>query len=183
MFLFENKNKKIVKSFAYNYVFDKKTGFFARWGKTEEDDPDYSPYGPELHDIEISAGGDCLGNCAFCYKSNGGDQPTHNMSFETFKNILDKMPRVLTQIAFGIMNISTNPDFFKMMEYSREKGVIPNYTTHGLDVTDEYVKRTAELCGAVAVSVYNKNASYDAIDKFTRAALNKKVLVRKKKNK
>ena len=58
--------KKAFISPGYNYVFDKRSGFFARWGETQEQDPSYSPFGPELLDLEISSGGDCLGNCPFC---------------------------------------------------------------------------------------------------------------------
>ena len=36
----------------YNYLFDRTTGKFARWGKTKEDDPKYSITGPEIADIE-----------------------------------------------------------------------------------------------------------------------------------
>jgi len=64
--IIEGVNKKYCRSEDYNYNFDKETGFFARWGKTKEDDPDYSPFGPEILDLEISSGGDCLGNCPFC---------------------------------------------------------------------------------------------------------------------
>ena len=53
-----------------------------------------------------------------CYKCNGEDgDDTHNMTFDEFKIIFHKLPKTLTQIAFGIMDIKTNPDFFKMMEY------------------------------------------------------------------
>jgi hypothetical protein len=161
----ENKEFKIVSSSDYNYVFNKLNGQFARWGKTKEDDPQQAP-APEILDLEISSGGDCLGMCPFCYKGNGGTQETFNMTFEDFKIIFDKMPKFLTQIAFGIMNIGTNPDFFKMMEYSREHGVIPNYTCHGLDVTKEYAERTSKLCGAVAVSIINKEKTFESIKMF-----------------
>ena len=157
------KDGKVWLSPGYNYVFDPETGFFARWGNTLGEDPQFSPYGPEILDLEISSGGDCMGNCPFCYKCNGGDQPTHNMTFEEFKTILSKMPATLTQIAFGIMNIQTNPDFFRMMEYAREKGIIPNYTCHGLDMTPELAERTAKVCGAVAVSLVNKQMTFRTI--------------------
>lgn len=161
---------KGVRSEGYNYLFNARTGFFARWGKTLEEDPQMAP-APEILDLEISFGGQCAGNCEFCYKGNGGAQPVYNMSLDHFETILSKMPPVLTQIAFGIMNISTNPFFFPMMEAARAKGVIPNYTCHGFDVTDEVAKRTAELCGAVAVSVYSKEHSYNAIQRFTDAGM------------
>ena len=161
---------KTVRSPDYNFNFDKKTGFFARWGATEEDDPLVAP-APEILDLEISYGGKCMGNCAFCYKENGGDQPVKNMTLDEFKIIIDKMPKTLTQIAFGIMNISTNPDFFAMMEYCNEKGIRPNYTCHGFDVTPEVAEKTAKLCGAVAVSVYDKEKSFDSIKMFTDAGM------------
>ncbi|GHV76823.1 hypothetical protein AGMMS49942_16440 [Spirochaetia bacterium] len=38
----------------YSYRFNLKTGYFARWGKTFDDDPPYSRFGTEIADIEIS---------------------------------------------------------------------------------------------------------------------------------
>ena len=179
----ESDKTKMLRSKGYNFNFNKVSGYFERWGTTLEDDPDYSPFGPEILDLEISTSvrpehmknydkerlvydGGCLGNCAFCYKSNG-HYPTYNMNLDEFRNIVQTMPKTVGQIAFGILNIESNPDFFQMMSYARKSGIIPNYTCHGFDVTDEVAKKTSELCGAVAVSVYNKTASYNAIKKFT----------------
>lgn len=171
--IIDSKNKKLVRSKHYNYNFDKNTGFFARWGKNIEDDPEYSFLGPEILDIEISAG-KCLASCRFCYKSNNGSLPTQNMNLETFKNILEKVNKYnqLTQVAFGITDINTNPDFFPIMEHCVEKGIVPNYTCNGWQVTEEIAKKTSEICGAVAVSVYNKDVSYNAIKRFTDAGMN-----------
>lgn len=55
-----------VKSPAYNYAFNVTSGFFQRWGETQEDDPTWSPFGPEIMDIEISDGESCPMTCAFC---------------------------------------------------------------------------------------------------------------------
>ena len=167
--IFDSQQYKICKSSDYNFIFNKKTGFFVRWGKTLEDDPNYGP-SPEILDIETDSG-ECLGNCKFCYKCNGKGAESHNMSLDQFKTILDKMPKVLTQLAIGITNIYSNPDFFAIMEYARESDFIPNYTTHGLDLDDKAVQRTSELCGAVAVSVVNKEKTYNAVKKFTDAGM------------
>lgn len=160
--------KKIVRSPDYNFDFDKKTGMFVRWGKTFEDDPLRAP-APEILDLEISYG-PCSQHCEFCYKENGSGT-LHNMTFDEFKIILDKMPKILTQIAFGITDIYTNPDFFKMMEYARASGVIPNYTTSGFDLDEQAVKKTKELCGAVAVSIHDKEKAFNAIKAFTDAGM------------
>jgi len=192
----ETKEMKEFRSENYNFNLNKITGEFKRWGKTLEDDPNYSPFGPEILDLEISTSvrpadehlydknrlvydEGCRGLCPWCYKNNG-NYPTYNMTFAEFKIIFNKLPKTVGQIAFGILNIGTNPDFFKMMAYASANGVKPNYTAHGLDVTDEYAKRTSEICGAVAVSVYNKEKSYDAIQAFTEAGINQKIYIRKK---
>jgi radical SAM protein with 4Fe4S-binding SPASM domain len=164
--------EKLVSSEFYNLYFNKQTGLTARWGKTQKDECRFSPIGPEILDIEITAG-KCLAGCEFCYKCNSSQKGVVNMSFDTFKDVFDKMnsTKLLCQIAFGITDIYANPDFFKMMEYTRSNGVVPNYTTHCLDLDDNAIKRTAELCGAVAVSVVNKKHTFDAVKKFTDAGM------------
>jgi hypothetical protein len=65
-------HQKYFKSSNYNYRFNLNNGFFARWGKTFDHDPPYSPFGPEIADIEIST--ICPGidgiHCPYCYKAN-----------------------------------------------------------------------------------------------------------------
>lgn len=50
---------------GFNSVFEKASGFFARWGNTKEEDPQFSPIGPEILDLEISVHG-CTMGCPFC---------------------------------------------------------------------------------------------------------------------
>ncbi|NQU83286.1 MAG: hypothetical protein HQ536_01100 [Parcubacteria group bacterium] len=106
-----NKIKRF-RSEAYNYDFNRQTGFFARWGKTHEDDPERGPF-PEILDIEIST--ICSGpngkNCKFCYKTN--TPKGKNMTIETFKKLFEKFPKKLTQIACGIGDISTTKYYRK----------------------------------------------------------------------
>lgn len=159
-------SKKIVRTPGYNYNFDYNTGFFARWGETKDHDPDFSPLGPEIADIEITtACGGPIGNpCSFCYKSNtsSGD----NMSFDTFKDIFHRLPKNLTQIAFGAdATLTSNPDIWKMFDYCRNNDynkVIPNVTVANIDKNT--AAKLSKVCGAVAVSRYsNKNWCYDSI--------------------
>ena len=160
------EHKKYCRSKDYNFLFDKDTGYFARWGRTYADNPRYSPVGPEILDLEISING-CPNECKFCYKANS-NRPATNMSFADFKNIVDKMPPTLTQIAFGITGVQTNPDFVRMLKYCREKGIVPNFTLSGIDLTDDLADEIAKHVGAVAVSAYqsNKEVCYDTVKKF-----------------
>ncbi len=153
--ILENKDSKIVKSKDYNYIFRKSDGLFMRWGKTKEDNPSFSPIGPEIMDIEITTkcrGISAHGPCKFCYKSNTANGI--NMSFDTFKDILDKLPRTLTQIAYGAdAHAESNPDLWRMMVYARSKDIIPNITV--AEISTETSHKLAALCGAVAVSYYD----------------------------
>ena len=108
-----------------------------------------------------------------CYKNNR-NIPATNMPLEVFADILDKMPKTLTQVAFGITGVQTNPDFIPMMRYCRDKGILPNFTLSGIDLTDELAKEISEVAGAIAVSAYqtNKNVCYDTIKKFTDYGMN-----------
>jgi hypothetical protein len=181
MHIQENERLKKFTSDNYNYVFDKVTGFFARYGVNMDDDPAVAP-APEILDIEITT--ICNGvkqvsgvesPCRFCYKSN--TKNGKNMPFSTFKKIIDKFPKFdgchfLTQIAFGADSHATsNPDLWAMMEYSRSLGIIPNITV--ADISDETADQLVRYCGAVAVSRYaNKDLCYDSVQKLIDRGMN-----------
>jgi MoaA/NifB/PqqE/SkfB family radical SAM enzyme len=162
--------KRQVRSPGYNYSFDDETGLFVRWGNTLEEDPDFSPLGPEIADIEIST--ICHNNCEACYKTNTARG--HNMSLATFKDIFLKLPMNLTQIAFGIGDIDANPDLYKIFEYCRDNPiheVVPNITINGERLSKEDIDNLARLCGAVAVSNYNFDSCFNAVSALYKAGL------------
>jgi hypothetical protein len=180
--ILENKSMKAVESDGYNYLFRKSDGFFARWGRTKEEEVLYSPIGPEIMDIEITTkckGISAHGPCKFCYKSNTANGT--NMSFDTFKTILDKITeqgKILTQIAYGVdAQAESNPDLWRMMEYTRSKDIIPNITV--AEITTETADKLASLCGAVAVSYYDLSTMTTSISKLKDSCdkLNRKMQI------
>lgn len=68
----DGKKLKVLQSEDCNYVFNKVNGTMMTWGKTMDDDPEYSKVGPFIADIEVTT--ICHGIngvvCPFCYKSN-----------------------------------------------------------------------------------------------------------------
>ena len=172
----EIDNLKLVRSDDYNYTFNKRTGFFSRWGKTEEDDPTMAP-APEIADIEIST--ICNMKCKACYKTN--TDCGINMSIDTLSSILDKFPKILTQVAYGIGSVKGNPDLWKILDYTRNKGIIPNITINGHNIDSSEIDKLSELCGAIAVSNYNTDECYDSVNKIANASLKRTVKVRRKK--
>lgn len=171
---------KLYRSDDYNYDFNRYTGYFKRWGKTENDDPKVGSL--EIFDLEIdercngipSPGAETATPCTFCYKSN--TKVGRYMTFETFKGIFDKLPPSLMQIAFGIGDIQGHPDLFKFFDYclhnEHNPGVIPNITTNGYGVTPELAAKIASYGGGVAVSRYeNYDVCYNAVKNLTDAGI------------
>lgn len=170
MKILENKKYKKLVSNECNYLFNKQTGFMATWGKTEEEDPDYSPYGPLILDMEIST--QCVRACEFCYKSN--TKNGKSMGFKKFKKIFHKLNPAITQVAFGIGSIRECKDLWEILEYCRNNSynyVVPNITINGDDLSDEYADKLVKLCGAVAVSRYDSETCYNAVKKLSSRGL------------
>lgn len=160
--VFETNERKFLRSKEANFNFNKETGLMQTWGSTLEEDVDKFP-APDILDLEVTTS--CTGVkgqlCKFCYKANNPNGT--NMSFKTFKKIIDKLPKTITQIAFGAdSKCKTNPEIWDMMVYARDQGIVPNITVAELD--KETACRLASICGAVAVSRYqDKNVCYDSV--------------------
>lgn len=165
--LVKTDDKSIFYSKDYKFTFDKKTGMFVRWGETTQDNGKLELGLPEIADIEIST--ICNGingvPCAFCYKGNSG-KGTY-MDFETFEKVFNNLPPTITQIAFGIGDIDGNPDMWDIFDHCNENGVVPNVTVNGEGITGRIAKKLVKRCGAVAVSLYDFDKSYNTIKLLT----------------
>jgi MoaA/NifB/PqqE/SkfB family radical SAM enzyme len=169
MKIIESPTAKFMFSEDCSFAFNKLTGYTETWGKTIHDDPLYSPYGMIIADIEISTICGTRGKlCPFCYK--GATTKGESMSLETFKKLFSKLPKTLTQIAFGTGEIDSNPDTFEIFQYTRDQGVIPNVTINGR-ITKEEAEKLAKVCGAVAISNYNKNDCYGSVELLSSMGL------------
>lgn len=179
---------KIVDTTNFHMKFDKSTGYTEIYGKSIKDNPIIAP-APTHLDIEIC--GECdgykLGICGIknknniispCYKSNIMENNIKYMSFDNFKQIFQYFDkRYLTQIAFGTdARLTNNPDIWKILEYTRNQGIIPNLTC--AFVNQEDCDKLVNLCGAVAVSRYqNKNYCYDTIQNLSNSILNNFIIL------
>lgn len=180
--VYENNKVKLVRSKDYNYNFDKENGKFISWADKLKNDAEFCKYGPNILDMEWSTICNGIGNpkkynpqspyntctpCSFCYKTNSGCGT--NMSLETYKKILSKLPKTICQIAGGIGNIDSNPDLWDILEYTRSQGIIPNITINGWHLTDEYAEKLAKVCGAISISKYSpKDVCYNAVEKLAK---------------
>ena len=157
--------EKVVKTEKYQIVFDTITGREELQGINGHPDPFVLEY-PSLMDIGIM--GHCSNRCEFCYQ---GDDQKPNMTLDNFKRIVDESKDYVNQIALGGRGSPNEHENFKeIVEYCRKNNIIPNYTTSGLNLTDEQIE-ISKLCGAVAVSDYGKDYTYSAISRLINAGI------------
>lgn len=161
----ENKRFRHFKNTDYELFFDTLTGFEILKGAGRKKDP-FSLILPSLLDIGIM--GTCKNKCRFCYQ---GHENRPNMKLEDFKWIIDHVSYHTNQVALGGRgDPNHHPQFKEILEYCREKNIVPNYTTSGIEITDEQIE-ISKLCGAVAVSDYSREYTFSAIKKFMDAGI------------
>ena len=141
---------------------DKKANYRAIFfnGKTirQRLDPGVPISAPEYAEIEDVAINDrCLANCPYCYTSA-------LKSGSNFTDVVEKANIVWGereqnqrpfQIAIGGAGESTlHPDWVPFVKAVRGLGIVPNYTTNGMHLTEDVLKATERYCGGVAVSYH-----------------------------
>jgi radical SAM protein with 4Fe4S-binding SPASM domain len=168
------KITKVDRKYRFVSTFDTTTGEYFRSGtfvdgKETPDDPFQASY-PELLDIGIKGSCAHASQCTVgCYQG-GLENQKPDMSLEDYKSIIDQSKGKLFQIALGGHgDPNTHKDFEEILRYTREANIVPNYTTSGLNLTDEQVELTKKYCGAVAVSWYRSDYTLDAIERFVTA--------------
>jgi len=155
---------KHFENIEYEVHFNTKTGLEVVKGKNGKD-----PFKTELPLlIDVGIMGSCLNSCYFCYQ---GRVEEPHMTLENFKSIIDQVKHHVNQVALGGRgDPNLHPQFKEIVEYARNNGVIPNYTTSGCQLTDEQIE-ISKMCGAVAVSDYRTPDTYEAISKLMDAKI------------
>jgi len=165
---------KVDKANRFVAKFNTENGYYVRSGVIDRGrdtgiDPFMASY-PELIDIGV------MGSCAHaaqctvgCYQGGLLNQKP-NMKLKDYKNIIDQCEGKVFQIALGGHgDPNKHENFEEILSYTKSKNIVPNYTTSGLNLTDEEIRLTKEYCGAVAVSWYRQNYTFAALHRFIDA--------------
>ena len=159
-------------------MFDPKTGFYVRSGVYDENgndtgiDPFMTQF-PELIDVGVmghcvhGASGLCLKSGVQCYQ-NGLKTHMPNMSLENYKRIVDECKDKTFQFALGGRgDVDQHENFEEIMRYTRENGIVPNFTSSGLGFTPEIVDICNEMVRDGSDGFYHhsyeESSNYDLI--------------------
>ena len=163
-------------------IFNPKNGFYVRSGVFDENGKDtgidpFMRQFPSLIDVGIMGfcrhgeSGLCVKSGVQCYQ-NGLKTHMPNMSFENVKRIVDECKGKTFQISYGGRgDVDQHENFEEIMKYTRENGIVPNFTSSGLGFTPEIADICKKYCGAVAISWYRSKYTYKAIQMLLDAGV------------
>lgn len=111
---------------------------------------------PEFYDVKIT--GRCeSGKCDFCYMDSRETDVHYTDIIDKAISFFGKMDdnQKPFQIAYGGGSPDEHPDFIELMRVTKEElGIVPNYTTNGVNVDNKLTVATKQYCGGVAVSCH-----------------------------
>ena len=178
---------KYDSKYRFYSIFDDRTGFYFRSGILEgnsidrrEDplctkaidtgiDPFMASF-PELIDVGIM--GSCLhGRKGLCLKSgvqcyqNGLERNDPNMSLHDFQRLAQECRnKVFTFALGGAGDPDQHEHFREILQICRQNNIVPTFTTSGYGLDEEKAALCKAYCGAVAVSWYRRDYTYQAIN-------------------
>jgi organic radical activating enzyme len=109
---------------------------------------------PELVDLKISDY--CSYGCAFCYQ--GSTRQGKHGDLDNIKQILDALAQMqVFEVALGGGEPTHYPHLAEVLQHAHEHGIVPNFTTFGVDWLQnaELVKTVQQTVGAIGVSVHS----------------------------
>ena len=113
--------------------------------------------------------------CKGCYNTQEGDEP-RDIPINTAKAIIDKLADLgVLSLSFGGGEPTLHPMIFEIAAYAREKQVLPNMTTNGLTMTEEFAGKCS-VFGNVHFSIHglhDMSHTLSAIKTYRKATRNK----------
>lgn len=113
---------------------------------------------PTLVDFQITTA--CLLDCPHCY-AKATPEGTH-VSLDDAKLIIDQCyENGVSQLALGGGEPLQHPNISEILQYTNEKGIVPNLSTNGMYLDSSTLKVLKECCGAVALSLEGVGSRFD----------------------
>jgi len=108
---------------------------------------------PEFYDVKIT--NKCNWGCPYCYQDSINTPHYEDIVWKC-KQFFGNMSQnqLPFQVALGGGNPNEHPDFVELLEYLDSLGIVPNYTTNGMWLTDDVIAATKKYCGWVALSCH-----------------------------
>jgi hypothetical protein len=105
---------------------------------------------PELVDVKLTDY--CEMDCAYCYQ--GSTRKGKHAHRGTVEAIIRGLASLETfEVAFGGGEPTLYPGFLELLQFTRELGIVPNFTTRNVDFLEANAAALKKVIGAVAISI------------------------------
>lgn len=112
---------------------------------------------PELADVKITDF--CDVGCDFCYM-NSTPLGNHASTKDIYSVVDALASHKVFEIAYGGGETTDHPDFLDILRYTREKGIVPNFTTRKPAHVRKYADQILPYIGGFAVSAETAEQAY-----------------------
>jgi hypothetical protein len=115
---------------------------------------------PELVDLTITDY--CEKGCRYCYRKCNKDGK--HASIENVKEIIDALAELGTmEIALGGGATELHPQFWEIVQYCRDKNIVPNFTTADYRFVAELTEEQIKLVGGVGLTLPRYALDYNLL--------------------
>lgn len=136
----------IKKDGTNKVLFNPNTGTKIRSSKTGVYEKSTTP---ELVDIKVTDY--CSYGCTFCYQ--GSTTNGKHARLEDIIKILDQLRELeVFEVAYGGGEPAAHPQFKEILEETRARNIIPNFTAYGFQWVP-YADTVTKVCGSIGVSI------------------------------
>jgi hypothetical protein len=109
---------------------------------------------PEFMDVKIT--NRCQGGCPYCYQNSGQENDGYSNALEKldiyFGGLSENQKPF--QVAIGGGNPNEHPYFIEILRTFTRNGIVPNYTTNGMNLSSDIAGETVRHCGGIAISCH-----------------------------
>ena len=115
---------------------------------------------------QIEPNSTCNLKCEMCIREKIG-VPIGTMNFEDFKKILEKLDCLFKIHLSGQGEPFLNKDFFKMVEYANQRGILVNTNTNATLLDEEAIRKICDVdMGEIGISIESpEEKTYEKIRK------------------
>jgi len=104
-------------------------------------------------DAHIAITTRCNMFCKGCYNTNEEDR-ARDISLDKARAVIDKLSQLgVFSLSFGGGEPTLHPEIFEIAAYAREKQILPNMTTNGLKMTEQFAEKCS-VFGNVHLSIH-----------------------------
>lgn len=107
-------------------------------------------FAPELVDVKVTD--KCPYECAHCYQ--GSTKDAAHADYDFLVKLVDELAEQrVFEVAYGGGEPTTHPKFLDLLKETRERKVVPNFTTRNLGYLKKHMQQLRGLVGRIAFSV------------------------------